>query len=82
VVNLTGSYVFTLLSDCGKIVTLFHFQSSTTHNFVFSSSLIPSKYFPYPLKNLLKEVIYGYVDKIDIIIMHSPGKAESSGDYP
>jgi len=53
-----------------------------THNFVFSSSLIPSKYFPYPPQNLLKEVIYGYVDKIDIIIMHSLGKAGSSGDYP
>jgi hypothetical protein len=27
-------------------------------------------------------VIYGHVDKIDVIIMHSLGKAENSGDYP
>jgi hypothetical protein len=28
------------------------------------------------------KVIYGLVDKIDVIIMHSLGKAESSGNYP
>jgi hypothetical protein len=37
---------------------------------------------PYPLQNLLRKVIYGLVDKIDVIIIHSLGKAESSGDHP
>jgi hypothetical protein len=29
-----------------------------------------------------RKVIYGLVDKIDVIIMNSSGKAETSGDYP
>jgi hypothetical protein len=49
--------------------------------FHFFLSLFNIK-FPYPLENLLKKVIYGLVDKIDVIIIHSLGKAGSSGDHP
>ena len=81
VVSLTETYVFTLLSDCGRSV---YFSFKGQRHII---SYLPVLSFRLNILSIsspksIKEVIYGYVDKIDIIIMHSLGKAESSGDYP